>query len=102
MRKWVYSAGAHAVTFFTIRRPDGAVVAALDVCDICQPKGYAQMGAGYVFCKYCKTPIPSSTVGQPGGCNPIPLPEAAMDGGMLVVPRDALVAAWQRRMGSAP
>jgi len=99
MRKWAYAAGGRTVTFFTIRRPDGTVVAALDVCDICQPKGYAQMGAGHVFCKYCKTPIPSSTVGQPGGCNPIPIPGAAVDGAVLVIPRDPLVAAWERRMG---
>ncbi len=100
MRKWVYSAGGPAVTFFTLRRPDGTIAAALDVCEICRPKGYAQMGTGYVLCKYCKTPIPASTVGQPGGCNPIPIPGTSVDGGMLVVPRDALVATWERRMRS--
>jgi hypothetical protein len=98
MRKWVYSAGGHAVTFFTVRRPDGSLAAALDLCEICQPKGYAQMGAGYVYCKYCKTPIPSGTVGQPGGCNPIPLPGAVLSGSVLLVPRDALVAAWTKGM----
>ena len=100
MRKWVYSAAGRAVTFFTIRRPDGTLAAALDVCDICQPKGYAQMGTGYVFCKYCKTPIPSATVGQPGGCNPIPIPDAVVEGAVLVIPRDKLVAAWTKRMES--
>jgi hypothetical protein len=99
MRKWAYAAAGRAITFFTIRRPDGSVAAALDVCDICQPKGYAQMGAGYVFCKYCKTPIPAQTVGQPGGCNPIPIPDAVVEGGTLVVPRAGLVGAWERRMG---
>jgi len=101
MRKWVYAAGGRAIVFFTVRRPDGAIAVALDVCDICQPKGYAQMGAGYVFCKYCKTPIPIDTVGRPGGCNPIPLPDAVVEGGMLVVPREKLVAAWEKRMGGA-
>jgi uncharacterized membrane protein len=55
------------------------------------------MGAGYVYCKYCKTPIPSSTVGQPGGCNPIPIPHQ-LAGSVLLVPRDALVAAWTKGM----
>jgi hypothetical protein len=96
MRKWVYSAGGRAVTFFTVRRPDGSLAAALDLCEICQPKGYAQMGAGYVFCKYCKTPIPIVTVGQPGGCNPIPIPGAVLSGSVLLLPRDGLVAAWER------
>lgn len=100
MRKWVYSASGRAVVFFTVRRPDGSLAAALDLCEICQPKGYAQMGAGYVFCKYCKTPIPSVTVGQPGGCNPIPIPDAVLSGSVLLVPRDALVAAWERGMAA--
>ncbi len=98
MRKWVYAAGGRAVTFFTIRRPDGSLAAALDVCEICRPKGYAQLGDGYVFCKYCKTLIPAATVGQPGGCNPIPIPGATVVGSTLLLPRDALVAAWERRM----
>ncbi len=98
MRKWVYAAGGRTVTFFTIRRPDGSLAAALDLCEICRPKGYAQMGNGYVFCKYCKTPIPTETVGRPGGCNPIPIPGATLLGSTLLLPRDALVAAWERRM----
>jgi FtrD-like iron-sulfur protein len=98
MRKWVYSAGGRAVTFFTVRRPDGSLAAALDLCEICQPRGYAQMGAGYVFCKYCKTPIPVVTVGQPGGCNPIPIPGAILSGSILRLPREAVVAAWERAM----
>jgi hypothetical protein len=96
MRKWIYSAGGRAVTFFTVRRPDGSLAAALDLCEICQPKGYAQMGAGYVFCKYCKTPIPVVTVGQPGGCNPIPIPGAVLSGSVLLLPRESVVAAWGR------
>jgi uncharacterized membrane protein len=55
------------------------------------------MGAGYVYCKYCKTPIPAGTVGQPGGCNPIPIPYA-LAGSVLLLPRDAVVAAWAKGM----
>jgi uncharacterized membrane protein len=98
MRKWVHAAGGRAITFFTVRRPDGSLVAALDLCEICQPKGYAQMGPGYVFCKYCKAPIPVDTVGQPGGCNPVPIPGAIVRGAALLVPRDRLVAAWEKAM----
>ncbi len=97
MRKFVYSADGHAITFLVVRRPDGALAAALDLCEICQPKGYAQLGRGYVFCKYCKTPIPVSTVGQAGGCNPIPLPGAAIQGSALRIPRAALLEAWKKR-----
>ncbi|HET6923237.1 MAG TPA: Fe-S-containing protein, partial [Anaeromyxobacteraceae bacterium] len=93
MRKFVWSEGRRAITFLVVRRSDGALTAALDLCEICQPRGYAQMGRGYVFCKYCKTPIPVDAVGQPGGCNPVPLPEATVKGSLLVVPRAALLAA---------
>jgi hypothetical protein len=98
MRKFVYTADGRAVTFFVVRRGDGVLTAALDLCDICQPKGYAQLGRDYVFCKYCKTPIPVGTVGQPGGCNPIPIPAAQVKGSLLVIPRDALVATWEKGM----
>ena len=98
MRKFVYSGAGRAVTFFVVRRGDGALVAALDLCEICQPKGYAQMGRDYVFCKYCKTPIPVGTVGQPGGCNPIPIPGAELKGSVLLVPREGLLAAWEKGM----
>jgi hypothetical protein len=98
MRKFVYSGDGRAVTFFVVRRGDGALTAALDLCEICQPKGYAQMGAGYVFCKYCKTPIPVGTVGQPGGCNPIPIPGVELKGSLLVIPRATLLATWEKGM----
>lgn len=98
MRKFIYMAGGRAVTFFVVRRGDGQLVPALDLCEICQPKGYAQMGRDYVFCKYCKTPIPVSTVGQPGGCNPIPIPGALVKGSLLLIPRDALVQTWEKGM----
>jgi hypothetical protein len=98
MRKFIYTADGRAVTFFVVRRGDGALVPALDLCEICQPKGYAQMGRDYVFCKYCKTPIPVGTVGQPGGCNPIPIPGAIVKGSLLLIPRDGLLAAWEKGM----
>lgn len=98
MRKWVYADGGRSIVFFTVRRPDGSLAAALDLCEICQPKGYAQLGPDYVFCKYCSTPIPIGTVGQPGGCNPVPVPGATVKGAALLVPREALVAAWRKAM----
>jgi uncharacterized membrane protein len=55
-----------------IRRPDGGLAVCLDACEICPPEGYGQSG-GRVVCVYCATPIPVASVGEPGGCNPIPL-----------------------------
>jgi hypothetical protein len=102
MRKYVWSAAGRSYTFFTIRRSDGALVAVLDRCEICQPRGYAQLGKGYVFCTYCKTPIPVDTVGQPGGCNPIPLPSARVEGGVLRISALELRTLLDRAVGVKP
>jgi hypothetical protein len=101
MRKYVWSYAGHLVPFFTVRRPDGSLAAALDLCEICQPKGYAQLGAGHVFCKYCKTPIPVATVGEPGGCNPIPLPSARVQGAALRIPAAELRRLYERALEAA-
>ena len=98
MRKYAWSYGGRVVTFFTVRRPDGSLVAALDLCEVCQPKGYAQLGRRYVFCKYCRTPIPVETVGVAGGCNPVPLPFARVRGAVLAIPAAELRARFERAL----
>ncbi len=60
------------VRVIAIKKPDGNIAVCLDVCLICPPDGYAQLESD-LFCLYCGTPIPINTVGQPGGCNPVPL-----------------------------
>jgi len=64
-------------------RPDGEVVACLDACEICPPRGYLQRGR-YLICKYCNTPVPAESFGLSGGCNPIPLP-SVIDNDTLVI-----------------
>lgn len=80
VRKYVYYYGNRQVIFIAMLKPDGSVGVALDECEICRPadwntdaKGYAQRGE-HLVCKYCMTPIATSTLNNPGGCNPIPLP----------------------------
>ena len=46
-------------------------------------KGYAQKGE-HLICKYCMTPIATSTVNNPGGCNPIPIPFSVQDGSIVI------------------
>lgn len=55
-----------------IKRPNGSLAVCLDACEICPPEGYGQR-QDHVVCIYCNTPIPIKTLGEPGGCNPIPL-----------------------------
>ncbi len=60
------------VRFWIIQKPDGKLAALLDACEICGPVGFYKNATG-IICKNCAAPINPQSVGQPGGCNPIPL-----------------------------
>lgn len=66
------------VRFFLYRKPDGTVAALLDACEICGRVGFYQTATG-VVCKHCAAPINPQSVGQEGGCNPVPLKAAFTD-----------------------
>ncbi len=76
-----------------IHKPDGSYSVCLDACLVCPPDGYARFGTD-LFCLYCGTPIPLGTVGQPGGCNPIPL-TFTQSAGRLVFDQTQAEVAWQ-------
>ena len=90
LRKYVYYYGNKQIIFIAMLKPDGSVGVALDECEICRPadwnteaKGYAQRGE-HLVCKYCMTPIATSTLNNPGGCNPIPLPFKLSDNTIMI------------------
>ncbi|RME63138.1 MAG: DUF2318 domain-containing protein, partial [Nitrospirae bacterium] len=90
LHKFVYYEGKKEIVFLVILRPDGTFGVALDQCEICQPaewnkaaEGYAQRG-DHIVCKYCMTPIPPSTVNNPGGCNPIPVPFQTKEDAVII------------------
>lgn len=97
MRKYSILHEGQTYRFIVMMRPDGEVVAALDACEVCPPRGYVQR-ADHVVCKYCNTPLPSSSVGQPGGCNPIPLP-FRVEGDTLTLRRGDIVEAFGKHAG---
>ncbi len=71
------------VRFFLLKRKDGTLKSAFDVCYICPAKGYFQDGE-QLICKNCDAPINEATVGMTGGCNPIPL-QVTTDGARVSV-----------------
>lgn len=73
LHKFLLKEGNTEVRFFVLMKESGKLAVTLDACSICQPEGYGQ-AEGAVVCYYCKTLIPLETVGEPGGCNPVPLP----------------------------
>jgi high-affinity iron transporter len=60
------------VRFLLFRKPDGNLVTVADACHICGPVGF-YIGEQGITCKMCASPLVPSSMGQAGGCNPIPL-----------------------------
>jgi high-affinity iron transporter len=77
---------AEPVRFFAVRVGD-KVQTCFDACEICGAKGYFQDG-GAVVCRNCTSPIALSSLGRPGGCNPIPLPHAEAGGELVITAAD--------------
>ncbi len=78
------------VRFWLMKRPDGKIATLFDSCEICGPAGFYKSSNG-VICKNCAAPINAQTLGQAGGCNPIPLP-AHLDRDDVVISQADLAA----------
>ncbi|GAB4483806.1 MAG: hypothetical protein OHK006_06130 [Thermodesulfovibrionales bacterium] len=76
LHKFVLVHEGREIRMLVIRKPDAGLSLCLDACEICPPEGYGQRD-DHVVCIYCNTPIPVATLGEPGGCNPIPLSSRA-------------------------
>jgi high-affinity iron transporter len=81
------------VRFFLYQKPDGKIATVFDACEICGAVGFYKSGNG-VSCKNCGAPINPQSVGQKGGCNPIPL--KASETADSIVISEADVAAGSR------
>jgi high-affinity iron transporter len=80
-----YAANVDGVNmrFLLYRKPDGKVASLFDACEICGSVGFYKGSQGLI-CKNCAAPINSQSVGQSGGCNPIPL-HATQNGDSVVI-----------------
>jgi uncharacterized membrane protein len=78
LHKFTLALEDQVARILVLKRPDSTLGVCLDACEICAPDGYGQ-AKEHVVCLYCKTPIPFSSVGSPGGCNPIPLDALVTD-----------------------
>jgi uncharacterized membrane protein len=71
------------VRFLLYRKPDGKIASVFDACQICGGIGFYK-GTNGIICKNCAAPVNPQSVGQPGGCNPIPL-QSTQDGDSVVI-----------------
>ena len=90
LHRYVVRVGNTDVRFLLYRKPDGKIVTVADACQICGPVGFYKSG-NMIICKMCASPINGQSVGQPGGCNPIPLASTTA-GGYIIVQAKALQA----------
>ncbi|MBI2848053.1 MAG: DUF2318 domain-containing protein [Chloroflexi bacterium] len=79
LAKFYYDADGVPVRFLAVRASDGTAYAAFDACQICGAKGFVQDGED-VICKNCNAPIPTKSIGQRGGCNPLPMVHEVNEG----------------------
>ncbi|MBI4187620.1 MAG: DUF2318 domain-containing protein [Chloroflexi bacterium] len=91
LTKYVFNTNGVGVRFLVVRYADGSVSTALDACKICGAKGYGQEGE-MAICKNCNAPIAMDTIGQGGGCNPLPL-NASLENDTIVVTVEELTQA---------
>src|SRR5271168_1445046 len=71
------------IRFLLFKKPDGNIVSVADACQICGPVGFYIGGQG-ITCKMCASPLNAASMGQKGGCNPIPL-KSTTSGGQVVI-----------------
>lgn len=80
-----------AVRFFIIHESSGEYVVALDACQICGWAGYRQDGQN-VVCRNCGSAIYIPSIGQKGGCNPVPV-TSTVEGDNVVIDLSTLQSA---------
>ena len=89
--------GTAEIRFLLYKKPDGTVISVADACSICGPVGF-YVGSQGITCKMCASPLNAASMGQPGGCNPIPLKSSTADGQITIAAADlrALAPVFER------
>ena len=84
LRRFAVTVDGTPVRFIAIPiEVGGEIATAFDACEICGARGYYQDGPN-VTCLHCGSAIFPPSIGQAGGCNPIPLP-SKVEGDQLVL-----------------
>jgi hypothetical protein len=94
LHKYSVDLDGENVRILIMKKEDETLAVGLDACEICPPDGYVQ-GEDHVVCLYCMTPIPIETLGQPGGCNPIPL-NALVTGANIEIELSEIKEKWNK------
>ncbi|HLJ85307.1 MAG TPA: Fe-S-containing protein [Candidatus Angelobacter sp.] len=79
--------GEVEIRFLLYPKPHGEVATVFDACEICGSMGFNK-GPGGLICRNCAAPVNPQSVGQPGGCNPIPLKSTIVGDNIVVTSAD--------------
>ena len=94
-----YAVNMHGTTvrFLLFHKPDGSIVSVADACQICGPVGFYKSGEN-IICKLCASPVSAQSIGQAGGCNPVPLPSTEAGGFVIIAAHnlEALVPTFSK------
>jgi uncharacterized membrane protein len=71
------------VRYIVVQKNETAYGVGLDACDVCGPTGYYER-KGQIVCILCDVVMNKSTIGLPGGCNPVPL-RFSVEGGNMII-----------------
>jgi len=82
------------IRYIVIKKNETAFGVGLDACDICGASGYYERN-DQVICILCDVVMNKSTIGFPGGCNPVPLGYRVEDGRMRIDIKDLEKDAWR-------
>ncbi|HXJ17366.1 MAG TPA: Fe-S-containing protein [Candidatus Polarisedimenticolia bacterium] len=77
-----------SIRFLVIHQTNGNYAVALDACQICGWAGYRQQGQN-VVCRNCGATIYIPSIGDRGGCNPVPV-KSEVEKGEVIVDLSAL------------
>jgi uncharacterized membrane protein len=93
LHKFSVNLEGEKIRLMVIRKSNGELAVCLDACEICPPEGYGQREK-HVICIYCNTPIPVDTLGEAGGCNPIPV-AASVDDRSIRIEASEILRKWR-------
>jgi high-affinity iron transporter len=79
-----------SMRFVVVHQTNGNYIVALDACQICGWSGYRQQGQN-VICRNCGATIYIPSIGEHGGCNPVPV-KSTVDRGEVIVDLASLSA----------
>ena len=87
LHRYVAEVNGVPVRFLLYRKPDGKLATVYDACEICGAVGFYKSSTG-IICKNCAAPINPMSMGQPGGCNPMPLKATITADAVEITPAD--------------